>query len=89
MTTTPSLAAFLMLRRQSWFIPASTSASVRPGERDLEDVLRLAGREAALGGLRAPAELVQLGDHPGAGVVALGRRQVAEPAHGVVGDALP
>ena len=29
-TSTPSLAAFLMLRRQSWFIPARTSSSERP-----------------------------------------------------------
>ena len=29
-TSTPDLSAFLMLRRQSWFIPARTSASVRP-----------------------------------------------------------
>ena len=30
MTSTPALAAFLMLRRHCWFIPASTSSSVRP-----------------------------------------------------------
>ena len=35
-----------MLRRQSWFIPASTSSSVRPGQRDPEDVLRLARRRS-------------------------------------------
>ncbi len=29
-TTTPCFADFLMLRRHSWFIPASTSSSVRP-----------------------------------------------------------
>ena len=30
MTVTPDLAAFLMLRRHSWFIPASSSSSVVP-----------------------------------------------------------
>ena len=29
LTSTPDLAAFLMLRRQSWFIPASTDVSSR------------------------------------------------------------
>ena len=51
------------------------------GERDLEDVLRLAGGEAALDGLRPPAELGQLGDDAGAGG---GRARWAAGRRGVV-----
>ena len=62
--------------------------AVGVAQRDQEDVLRLAGREAALGDLGPPAQLGQLGDDPGADVAALGRGDLAEAVHGVVGDAL-
>ena len=87
-TSTPDLSAFLMLRRHSWFMPLSTSSSVRSGQRDLEEVLRLPGREAALGHLRPPAELTQLRDDARAHRLALGGREVTEAAYAVVGDAL-
>src|SRR5690606_13503217 len=56
-------------------------------ERDDEVELRLAGGEAALDRLGAPPELAQLGDHPRTGLAALGRRDLAESAYGLVGDA--
>ena len=62
--------------------------AVRGAQRDLEVVLRLAGGEPALDGLRPPAELLELGHHAGPGLRALRRRQVPEPAYGVVGHAL-
>ena len=76
-----------MLRRHSWFMPGEHVVLGAAGERDLEDVLRLAGGEPALDRLRPPAELVQLGDHPGAAGAALGGRHVAEAAYG--GSAMP
>ena len=57
------------------------------GQRDPEDVLRLAGGEAALDRLGPPAEVDQLGDHPRTEVGALGGWQIAEAAYGVVRDA--
>ena len=54
---------------------------VGPNQRDLVDELGLPGGEAALGGLVPPAELVQLGDDPGAPRRPVERRHLAEAAH--------
>ena len=65
----PDLSAFLMLRRHSWFMPRSTSSSSRPGQRDRERVLRLAGAETLVDVLVAPAAgrqvLGRRADRPG------------------------
>ncbi len=81
-----------MLRRHCWFMPASTSSSlrgspsgVRSGTQKLYCGWPAANPPSTACG--APAELQQLGDHPGTGLRPLGRRDVAEPAHGLVGDA--
>ena len=75
-------------------MPASTSSSVRRvpsvdvDQRDDERVLRLPRREPALGDLLLPAQRLELLHHPRPGGGPLERGDVAEPAYGLVGDAL-
>ena len=63
-------------------------AAVLAHERDLEVVAGLAGREAAVGALEPPAEVVQLRDHPRPDGLPVGGGEVVEAAYGGIGDAL-
>ena len=78
-----------MLRRHSWFMPGEHVVLGAARERDLEDVLRLAGGEAVLGTEVPEAEPLQLGDDGRARPARDVGRRLVVAADGRVGDGRP